>query len=40
MPDKLTNHGIDEIIRRSRLVALDFDGVFSENMVLVLDQVL
>ena len=38
MPDKCTSHGIDEIIRRIRLVAFDFDGVFTDNMVFVLED--
>ena len=28
-------HDLDEIIRRIRLIAFDFDGVFTDNMVLV-----
>ena len=30
-----TAHDMDEIIRRIRLIAFDFDGVFTDNMVLV-----
>ncbi len=35
MPKKRTDPGIDEIIRRIRLIAFDFDGVFTDNMVFV-----
>jgi 3-deoxy-D-manno-octulosonate 8-phosphate phosphatase (KDO 8-P phosphatase) len=35
MPKKQTYHGIDDIIRRIRLIAFDFDGVFTNNMVFV-----
>ena len=35
MPQKRTFHGIGEIIRRIRLIAFDFDGVFTNNMVFV-----
>jgi YrbI family 3-deoxy-D-manno-octulosonate 8-phosphate phosphatase len=35
MHNKRTDHGIDEIICRIRLIAFDFDGVFTDNMVFV-----
>ena len=35
MPQELKSHGIDEIICRIRLIAFDFDGVFTDNMVFV-----
>ena len=35
MPQKRTFHSIGEIIRRIRLIAFDFDGVFTDNMVFV-----
>lgn len=35
MSKKQTCHNIDEIIRCIRLVAFDFDGVFTDNMVFV-----
>jgi 3-deoxy-D-manno-octulosonate 8-phosphate phosphatase (KDO 8-P phosphatase) len=35
MPQKRTHHGIDEIICRIRLIAFDFDGVFTDNTVFV-----
>jgi 3-deoxy-D-manno-octulosonate 8-phosphate phosphatase (KDO 8-P phosphatase) len=35
-PEK--THNIDELIRRIRLVAFDFDGVFTNNMVYVLED--
>lgn len=35
-PEK--THNIDELIRRIRLVAFDFDGVFTDNMVYVLED--
>lgn len=35
MPQKLKPQGIDEIICRIRLIAFDFDGVFTDNMVFV-----
>jgi len=38
MPINQTNHGIDEIIRRIRLIAFDFDGVFTDNMVFVMED--
>jgi YrbI family 3-deoxy-D-manno-octulosonate 8-phosphate phosphatase len=38
MPQKIKLHNIDEIIRRIRLVAFDFDGVFTNNMVYVFED--
>jgi 3-deoxy-D-manno-octulosonate 8-phosphate phosphatase (KDO 8-P phosphatase) len=38
MPQENKLHNIDEIIRRIRLVAFDFDGVFTDNMVYVLED--
>jgi YrbI family 3-deoxy-D-manno-octulosonate 8-phosphate phosphatase len=38
MPQKIKLHNIDEIIRRIRLVAFDFDGVFTDNMVYVFED--
>jgi 3-deoxy-D-manno-octulosonate 8-phosphate phosphatase (KDO 8-P phosphatase) len=38
MPQKKKLHNIDEIIRRIRLVAFDFDGVFTDNMVYVFED--
>ena len=35
MSQERTAHDMDEIIRRIRLIAFDFDGVFTNNMVLV-----
>jgi YrbI family 3-deoxy-D-manno-octulosonate 8-phosphate phosphatase len=35
MPQEKKNSAIDEIIGRIRLVAFDFDGVFTDNMVYV-----
>jgi len=35
MPQELKIQGIDEIICRIRLIAFDFDGVFTDNMVFV-----
>jgi YrbI family 3-deoxy-D-manno-octulosonate 8-phosphate phosphatase len=35
MPQELKLQGIDEIICRIRLIAFDFDGVFTDNMVFV-----
>ena len=35
MPQEIKSHNIDEIICRIRLVAFDFDGVFTDNMVYV-----
>ncbi len=35
MPQRQAIHGIDDIIRRIRLIAFDFDGVFTNNMVFV-----
>ena len=38
MPQKIKSHNIDEMIRRIRLVAFDFDGVFTDNMVYVFED--
>ena len=38
MPQEIKSHNIDEIIRRIRLVAFDFDGVFTNNMVYVFED--
>jgi 3-deoxy-D-manno-octulosonate 8-phosphate phosphatase (KDO 8-P phosphatase) len=38
MPKEIKLHSIDEIIRRIRLVAFDFDGVFTNNMVYVFED--
>jgi len=38
MPQEEKIHVIDEIICRIRLVAFDFDGVFTDNMVYVLED--
>ena len=38
MPQEIKLHSIDEIIRRIRLVAFDFDGVFTNNMVYVFED--
>lgn len=38
MPQEIILHSIDEIIRRIRLVAFDFDGVFTDNMVYVFED--
>jgi 3-deoxy-D-manno-octulosonate 8-phosphate phosphatase (KDO 8-P phosphatase) len=35
MTQELKSQGIDEIISRIRLIAFDFDGVFTDNMVFV-----
>ena len=35
MPDKMTSSSIEQIMSRIRLVAFDFDGVFTNNMVYV-----
>ncbi len=35
MPQETKLHHIEEMIRRIRLVAFDFDGVFTDNMVYV-----
>ena len=35
MPDKMTSNTIEQIMSRIRLVAFDFDGVFTNNMVYV-----
>ncbi len=38
MPQEIKLHNIDEIICRIRLVAFDFDGVFTDNMVYVFED--
>ena len=38
MPPENTLKSIEEIIRRIRLVAFDFDGVFTDNMVYVFED--
>ncbi len=38
MPQENNLHNIDEIICRIRIVAFDFDGVFTDNMVYVLED--
>ena len=38
MPRKYKLHHIEAIIRRIRLVAFDFDGVFTDNMVYVFED--
>ena len=38
MPQEKKLHNIAEIICRIRLVAFDFDGVFTDNMVYVLED--
>ena len=38
MPRKDKLHRIEEVIRRIRLVAFDFDGVFTDNMVYVFED--
>ena len=38
MPQEKKLHDIDEIICRIRLVAFDFDGVFTDNMVYVFED--
>ena len=38
MPQEIKLHNIDEMIRRIRLVAFDFDGVFTNNMVYVFED--
>jgi YrbI family 3-deoxy-D-manno-octulosonate 8-phosphate phosphatase len=35
LPDKMTSNTIEQIMSRIRLVAFDFDGVFTNNMVYV-----
>lgn len=35
MPDKMTSSTIEQLMSRIRLVAFDFDGVFTNNMVYV-----
>ncbi len=39
MPQRQAIQGIDEIIRHIRLIAFDFDGVFTDNMVFVFQDV-
>ena len=38
MPPENNLNGIEEVIRRIRLVAFDFDGVFTDNMVYVFED--
>jgi YrbI family 3-deoxy-D-manno-octulosonate 8-phosphate phosphatase len=38
MPQVVNLHNIDEMIRCIRLVAFDFDGVFTDNMVYVFED--
>ena len=38
MPPEMKLHDIDEIICRIRLIAFDFDGVFTDNMVYVFED--
>lgn len=38
MPDNETPNSIEQIIGRIRLVAFDFDGVFTDNMVYVFED--
>ena len=38
MPQEVNLNNIDEMIRRIRLVAFDFDGVFTDNMVYVFED--
>mgnify|MGYP001815358621 FL=1 len=38
MPQEIKLHNIDEMIRRIRLIAFDFDGVFTDNMVYVFED--
>ena len=38
MSGNKASHGIDQIIGRIRLVAFDFDGVFTDNMVYVFEN--
>ena len=38
MPQEIKLHKIDEIICRIRLIAFDFDGVFTDNMVYVFED--
>jgi YrbI family 3-deoxy-D-manno-octulosonate 8-phosphate phosphatase len=38
MPWQNPSESIEEIIRRIRLIAFDFDGVFTDNMVYVLED--
>ena len=38
MPQDIKLHKIDEIICRIRLIAFDFDGVFTDNMVYVFEN--
>jgi 3-deoxy-D-manno-octulosonate 8-phosphate phosphatase (KDO 8-P phosphatase) len=38
MPHKRRQHGVEEVIRRIRLIAFDFDGVFTDNMVYVFED--
>ena len=38
MPDKMTSSTVEQIMGRIRLVAFDFDGVFTNNMVYVFED--
>ena len=38
MPQANPSESVEEIIRRIRLIAFDFDGVFTDNMVYVLED--
>ena len=38
MPYKMTSNTIEQILSRIRLVAFDFDGVFTNNMVYVFED--
>ena len=38
MTQEIKLHNFDEMIRRIRLVAFDFDGVFTDNMVYVFED--
>ena len=38
MPDNMTSNTIEQVMGRIRLVAFDFDGVFTNNMVYVFED--
>ena len=38
MPDNMTSNSIEQIMGRIRMVAFDFDGVFTNNMVYVFED--
>ena len=38
MPHQNTKSSLEELIQRVRLIAFDFDGVFTDNMVYVLEN--